>query len=611
MKKITKKITETGSSGVKRILSKSKYVKSFAEDIASFDNMPVLPDVGSRYNAWVQKNMPDYMQLYKLKEAQTSFQYRPMISVLLEVTYCEDQLLRESIDSLLGQVYEEWQLNIIYNTSVKSRTKEIIEQYALRDKRITATCYKQHISTSVINKSVESSVGDYITFYEQGDILWPNALHEIVAALNIDKEIDWLYSDEDKITQDRHYHLVPFFKPDWNPELLYSMNYAKHLYVVKKSIYLDIGGMRKKYDGARYWDLVLRVADRTSNVFHIPKILYSERLYESNKSRDRSVIDMEQRLINDVVSRHKDIKMIVTQDTLHPDYLRVDCAPKNQPLVSIVIPSKNQYKIINQCLESIYTKSTYTNFEIILVDTGSDDRRVLSLYKTIQARHDNFTVVDFTEKPFSYSRSCNEGVRKANGDVVIMLNNDTEVITPEWIELLSGEAQGDNIGAVGCMLLYPGGQQQIQHAGVGVGLGGTAANLLQGVSLTQPLSRTQYIYANTRHNITAVTAACMAIRKSVFNEVGGFDENYRITYNDVDLCLRITENGYRNIYTPYVQLIHHESVSLGLPSDASKRDIVEYEDAKVRFKARWDGYIHHDPNLNPNMVKENAFLNLP
>jgi GT2 family glycosyltransferase len=228
----------------------------------------------------------------------------------------------------------------------------------------------------------------------------------------------------------------------------------------------------------------------------------------------------------------------------------------------------------------------------------------------MKEKHDNFVLVDWsTEKLFSYARSCNEGARVANGDVLIMLNNDTEVITPNWIELLVGEAIRKDVGAVGCLLLYPGGEY-VQHAGVGVGLGGVAANALQHIARYQSMSRTQSLYMKTRHNMTAVTAACMAIRSSVFHKIGGFDETFRITYNDVDLCLKLVDAGYLNVYTPHVQLIHYESISLGLPEEIAKRDMEEFQDSMDKFKSRWTSYIKHDPALNTNLNKSNAFYDI-
>jgi GT2 family glycosyltransferase len=265
---------------------------------------------------------------------------------------------------------------------------------------------------------------------------------------------------------------------------------------------------------------------------------------------------------------------------------------------------------VKRCIDSIYKKTTYANFEIIIVDTGSDDPKVHKWYEMTKARNDNFRVVDWPEQPFSYARSCNEGAKHANGKLLVMLNNDTEVITPDWLEVMAGDALRAEIGAVGPLLFFPDGYH-IQHAGVGVGLGGVAANSFSMMTLEQPLSQTQHLYINTRHEMTVVTAACLMIRKEIFDEIGGFDEKYRVTYNDVDLCLRIYEKGYRNLYTPHVRLLHHESISVGLPDELAKRDTKEMRNAMDHFKEQWHKYVEHDPNLNRQLDKTNAFYDIP
>jgi len=236
--------------------------------------------------------------------------------------------------------------------------------------------------------------------------------------------------------------------------------------------------------------------------------------------------------------------------------------------------------------------------------------KVKKWYQSTANTYHNFKVVSWPEQPFSYARSCNEGARQASGDILIMLNNDTEVITPDWIEQLAGDADREGVSAVGCLLFYPD-RHHIQHAGVGVGLGGVAANSFSMMTLHHAMSQTQHLMINTRHNMTAVTGACMAIRKSVYESVGGFDEEFRISYNDVDLCLRLYEKGYQNVYTPHVRLVHHESISLGTPEETAKRDTKEFQDAVKMFKGRWSKYIDHDPNINPNLSKDDALYEVP
>jgi len=263
--------------------------------------------------------------------------------------------------------------------------------------------------------------------------------------------------------------------------------------------------------------------------------------------------------------------------------------------------------VVKNCVDSIYAKTTYTNFELILVDSPtSDDERVKMWYKQLERQHKNAKVYNLPAEKFSYVGSCNYGASKAAGDYLLFLNNDTEVITPNWIELMLGDAQRKDVGPVGCKLLYPDGVH-IQHAGIGIGLGGIAANLLSPVH-TMQMTSMQHLYGDTRHQVSAVTAACLMVQKSKFDQVKGFDEKFRVTYNDVDLCLRLNQAGFRSIYNPLVQLLHHESISVGRPEEKKVRDTKEFDAAKKLFKQRWGEVIAHDPFLNPNIERTNAFF---
>ncbi|MBH1980179.1 glycosyltransferase family 2 protein, partial [Candidatus Saccharibacteria bacterium] len=522
--------------------------------------------------------------------------------------------LRECLDSVKGQLYENWELCIVDDASPDEGVRKIILEYASDDDRIKTRFLKKnrHIADAT-NEAVSFAQGEYVALFDHDDILWPNALYEVVKALNDNQDIDFIYTDEDKITEDRFNHIAPFFKPDWNPDFLHSVNYITHFSVIRKTIYDSIGGERKDYNGAQDWDLFLRVARATRNIYHIPKVVYSWRIHDMSTAKTTDskpyVVAAQKGAIEDDLRERGFGKSLVARDEKHSGYWRVIHPLGGTPLISIIIPTKNQKKIAKQCIDSIYKETTYSNFEIILVDTGSDDPGVKRWYDQLLKDHDNITFVDWPEQPFSYARSCNEGARIAKGEILVMLNNDTEVISPDWLEQLGGEVMREQIGAAGPLLLYPDGKR-IQHAGVGVGLGGVAANSFSMMTLSQPMTQTQHLMINTRHNVTAVTGACMAIRKTVFDEIGGFDEDFRITYNDVDLCLRLIEAGYYNLYTPHVRLKHHESLTLGLPEEVARRDTAEFKSAKQQFIERWKKYIDHDPNINAHLDKSNAFYEL-
>lgn len=614
MRRVASKTIHYSVLGAKKSLNATPRLKQTLKRVIKAQFGFIFVATNDHYRKWVDKNFPDYIEIAKLRNELTDFTYKPLVSVVVPTYNPKPQFLRDCIESVSAQVYENWELCIVDDASPTSVTREIIEEYAAKDPRIKYKFLRknQHIAGAT-NEAISLATGEFVALFDHDDLLWPNALYEVVKALNKDKNLDFIYTDEDKITKDRHEHLGPFFKPDWNPDFMHSVNYITHFSVVRTATIKDIGGFRKGANGAQDWDLFLRLARHKAKIHHIPKIVYSWRVHEQSTAMTTDskpyVVAAQKRVLCDDLSEKGYAEAIVEQDKKHRGYWNVTYPVKGNPLISIVIPSKNQYKVVKRCVESIYKKSTYKNFEIILVDTGSTDKKVATWYRNVQKQHRNFTLVNWPEQPFSYSRSCNKGVDAAQGELLVMLNNDTEVITPNWLELMAGDAQRKEIGAVGCLLFFPDGYH-IQHAGIGIGLGGVAANSFSMMTLTQPMSQTQHLMLNTKHNMTAVTAACLMVRKDLFMQIGGFDEKLRVTYNDVDLCLKLYDAGYQNLYTPYVRLIHHESISVGLPSEIKKRDTTEFQRAKRLFKRRWAKYVQHDPNLNPNLNKDNAFYDV-
>jgi GT2 family glycosyltransferase len=607
-KSIARKAARGGIKAARAVIIKNPKVKKKIRDV-------VLAQLGidkegnlrGSYGRWLANHYPDAVELYDLKKEQAAFTYRPLVSILTPTYDTNLEHLTECIRSVQSQIYENWELCIVDDASPNEAVRKKIKELAAEDTRIKYTFLKKngHISAAT-NAALTMASGEFIGLLDHDDVLWPNALHEVVKALNNDKKLDFIYSDEEKIHYSRQDHQNPFFKPDWNPEFLQCVNYITHFAVLRKTVIDGVGGFRGKYDGAQDWDLFLRVTNATKRMYHIPTVLYSWRMSEtstaSNTEAKPYVVEAQKAALEDSLTAQGKKGEVKRGEA--KDYWTVQYKLEKQPLVSIVIPTKNQYKVVRRCIESIYKKTTYQNFEIVLVDTGSTDRSVLRWYKTLLKQHENLRLVEWPEKPFSYARSCNYGAEQAKGKYLVMLNNDTEVVTPDWLELLLGDAQQEDVGPVGCLLFYPGGEL-IQHAGIGIGLGGFAANLLSHVNIasTQPL---QHLYGRTRHQVSAVTAACLMIKKSRYDEVGGFDEAFRVTYNDVDLCLRLGEAGYRSIYNPAVKLIHHESISVGLPTEKKKRDTTEFDAAKRLFLERWGTYVAHDPQLNPNISRDNA-----
>ncbi len=604
-----------GSSAnfAKRVIGKNERLKNFAKGLivehVHLGNQAETDD----YAKWVDHNYPDGVEMLRERDEAAKFAYRPLISVLIPTYNTNIDFLHDCIDSVRAQSYDNWQLCIVDDASTDSEVRGVIKEYAKQDKRISYLFREKngHISRAS-NDAMGLAKGEFVALLDHDDVMWPNALYEVIKQLNRDKELDFLFSDEEKITKDRADHQDPFFKPDWNPEFMESINAITHLAVIRTTLMNKIGGFRVGFEGAQDWDLFLRIADTTKKIYHIPKVLYSWRISETSTAHLSDVKpyvrEAQGKAIAESLVRRGYPDAKVVQGIILRDYWQVIHPVKGGPKVSIVIPTVNQFKVVRTCVNSIMAKTTYKNYEVIVVDTGSTDPKVRSWYKSIQKAHSNVHVYDWPEQPFSYSRTCNFGAGKATGEYLVMLNNDTEVVTANWLELLLGDAQRDGVGAVGCKLYYPD-HVHIQHAGIGVGLGGWAANLLSPVHIKQRTPM-QHLYGDTRHEVSAVTAACLMVKKSRFDEAHGFDEKLRITYNDVDLCLRLHEHGYRTLYNPMVELLHHESISVGRPEEKKVRDTKEFAAAKAMFKKRWRDVIENDPFLNPNIERTDALFSV-
>lgn len=562
------------------------------------------------YHTWALANYPNGQAMYRQRKQSKEFKKKPLISVITPVYNTDHEFLRSCIESVLGQSYENWELLLVDDKSTDKDVHSILREYGKSDSRIKIIFNKKNMHISgATNVGIAKSNGEFISLLDHDDILWPNALYEVVKRINEKPETDFIYTDEDKIDSNDFNFQGPFFKPDWNPDFLYSVNYITHFSTIRKELIDRVGGLRSEYNGAQDWDLFLRISGVTNAIEHIPKILYSWRISNTSTAKNMKtkpyVIEAQKSAILDDLKRKGYSKDMVTvaSDPVHKNYWTVKYSiPDPNPLVSIVIPTKNLLPVLKRCIESILSMTTYKNYEIIIVDTGSD-KKTHRYYKKIIS--DKVRVYSFVEDSFSFSNSCNYGADKAKGDYLVMLNNDTEVITRSWIQDMLGYAQRKKTGMVGCKLLYPK-IDLIQHAGIGIGLGGVAANLLTHLP-EKHISPIQSIYMHTAHNVSAVTAACFMISKEKFLKIGGFDPSFRITYNDVDMCLRAMEIGLDNVYLPNVKLYHYESISLGRPSE-KKRDSPEFSTAKKKFTSRWKKYIDHDPHLNPNISRDNAYM---
>lgn len=521
---------------------------------------------------------------------------QPLISVLIPTYNTNPQHLRECLDSVISQSYESWEVCISDDASSNEETKSVIRDYTKRYKNIHATFNKKngHIAVSS-NVALSMAHGEFVSLLDHDDLLLPNALSETVKAINQDSNVDLVYSDEDKIEDDT-VHVEPFFKPDWSPDFLSSCNYITHFATIRKTVMDDIGGFRDGTQGAQDWDLFLRIAQKTSNIYHIPKILYTWRKSPTSTamsadSKPYAYLNQHRVLCDDIVARGENA-YIKPHAAL--GFWRKNYVVEKPYVVSIIIPTKNNLKLIKQCVNSILEKTTYPYFEIVIVDTGSDDEKVWEYYASLLAKNMSIKVEKW-DRPFNFSSVCNFGAKRSTGDYLVFLNNDTKIITDDWIQGMLEHAQREDIGMVGVKLLFP--DETIQHAGVVLSQRDVAFHPFYGVNPRDDVFL--YIYANNIRNVSAVTAACSMVSRDKFEQVGGFDDRLRVTYNDVDLNLKLLKAGYKNLYTPYVELFHYESMSVGRIA-TSDRDHQEFEEAKLLMQKRWGDELARDKYYNEN-----------
>ncbi|MCI8575317.1 MAG: glycosyltransferase family 2 protein, partial [Bacilli bacterium] len=538
------------------------------------------------YNKWLKQN--------ETFSEESELSYNPLISLLIPVYNIGRAYLSECIDSLLNQTYQNFEIILVDDCSTKEETKETLKEYEKKDSRIIVKYRKKngHISATT-NDALKLAKGEFVGLVDNDDTLDKHALYEVVKVLNENKKIDMIYSDEDKINL-KGERCDPNFKSDFAPDSLLSSNYICHFTVLRKSIMDKIGGFRIGYEGAQDYDLFLRFTEQTNNIYHIPKILYHWRMVEGSTSmvidNKSYALEKGKLALEDALKRRK-IKGTVNISDNCPYYQIEYEVPKNAK-VSIIIPTKDHADITENCLKSIYEKTTYTNFEIILVNNNSSEKDLFDLLEKYKKEHDNFQVVDANFE-FNYSKINNLAEKKATGDYILLLNNDVEVITPDWLEKMLGYASQKHIGAVGVKLLYP--DETVQHGGVVLGLGGVAAH----VFLNSP--RDALVWGgrlSVPYNYSAVTAACLLIERKKWNEVKGLEEDLKVAFNDVDFNLKLLKKGYYNVFLPTVELYHHESKSRGLDNTTEKYKRFVSE---VNYMTeKWEKELMNDRFYNPN-----------
>lgn len=520
----------------------------------------------------------------------------PLISIVLPVRDTPLPWLRRCIDSVLAQTYPNWQLCIADDASSSGAVKRLLRGYASRDPRIAVHFRENHGHIcEASNNAIDLARGEFLGFLDHDDELHRDALSEMARAIGEHPEVRLLYSDEDKIDEsgDRY---EPHFKPAWNPDLLCGQNYVCHFTVIQAELVRELGGLRPGYEGAQDHDLILRCVERIrpDQIVHVPKVLYHWR--SSGESTAQSggskpyALDAGRRAIEDHLGRTGvDASVEVTQ---HGYYRTVRKLGAEPPQVSVLVPTRDRADLLKKCIASLLERTSYRSYEILVIDNGSTDPSALAYLNQLRTR-ERVRVIEYPGT-FNFSAIINHGARQAAGSVLCLLNNDTEIIAARWLDELVSHATRTEVGAVGGMLYYPG--DTIQHAGVILGVGGVAGHAH--VHLRRG-SNGYLGRAGVVQNMSAVTGACLAIRREVFDEVGGMDEGLAIAFNDIDLCLRIHERGYRNVWTPFAELYHHESASRGHENTPEKRARFRAETDIMR--QRWGDLLLNDPAYNPNL----------
>ena len=569
------------------------------------------------YGGWIKFNEPKDADLKK--QMSVKFELEPKISVVVPMYNTKEKFFKELIKCMMDQTYSNWELCLADGSP---KPNENFKKYYEQDERINYKFLNGNLGIAGnSNAAIEMATGDYIALLDHDDVLADYALYEIVYNLNKFPNAEFLYSDEDKIDENGNRYDA-YFKPDFAPDTLRCQNYICHFSVFKKELLEKLGGFRENYDGAQDYDIFLRMSEITNpkNISHVPKILYHWRVHNESTAKLNSnaknyAFEAGKKAIEDHLKRIG-LDGEVSEGCIDGIY-RIDYKVIGEPKVSIVIPNKDGKDILEVCINSILEKTTYKNYEIVISENNSETEEIYEYYKTLlnneKIKIANYNTgklitkeeecsLEFTNKNrrkvkpgFNYSAVINYGVHNTTGEYIIQLNNDTELITENWLELMLGFCQRKDVGAVGVKLYFP--DETIQHAGIIVGIGGIAGNRFKSI----PKSGHGYFAKESMiENLSAVTAACMMTPKSIYEEVGWMDENLAVAFNDVDFCLKIREKGYLIVYNPFVEFWHYESKTRGQEDSPAK--IKRFQGEMSRFEQRWPEILDSgDPYYNINL----------
>lgn len=546
------------------------------------------------YGPWYQAYIPTEETL-EIQRKQ-KFDYSPLISIAVPAYQTPVEFLRQMIESLIVQTYSNWELCIVNASPDNEEMQKVLAEYSAGDSRVRFCNLKENLGIAEnTNRAFAMTKGEFVGLLDHDDLLAPNALYEIVKILQDHPQADALYTDEDKVTTELDEHFQPHLKPDFNLDLLRSNNYICHFFVVRKSIVEKAGGFRKEFDGAQDYDFIFRCTENAGEVLHVPEILYHWRTHKAstadNPASKMYAFEAGKRAIEAHLERTGTKGEVShTQDL---GFYRVKYPVQGKPLVSVIIPNKDEKETLQTCLEMLEKNTGYQNFEIIIVENNSTTDEIFRYYKELSGNRKIHLLR--WGKEFNYSAINNFAVAHAKGEYLLFLNNDVKSINPDWLEEMLGVCQRPEVGGVGAKLIYP--DNTIQHAGCVIGMGGIAGHMF----VDMPADRTGYLHkASLLQDMSAVTAACLLMKKEVFEQAGGFTEELAVAFNDVDLCLKVRKNGYLIVYDPYVKLYHMESKTRG--AEDSKEKVRRFQTEIEYMRCHWIDILKKgDPCYNKNL----------
>ena len=546
------------------------------------------------YGPWYAAYVPDEEALEKQRKHK--FNYAPLISIAVPAYQTPVEFLKQMIESLISQTYTGWELCIANASPDNEEMQRVLADYSAKDVRVRFCSLKENLGIAEnTNRAFAMAKGEFMGLLDHDDLLAPNALYEIVNTLQDHPQADALYTDEDKVTTDLDEHFQPHLKPDFNLDLLRSNNYICHFFVVRRSIVEKAGGFRKEFDGAQDYDFIFRCTENAREVLHVPEILYHWRTHKAstadNPASKMYAFEAGKRAIEAHLERTGTKGTLShTQDL---GFYRVKYPVQGEPLVSVIIPNKDEKETLQTCLESLKKNTSYQNFEIIIIENNSTTGEIFKYYKEL-SRDQQIHLLRWG-KEFNYSAINNFGVAHARGEYLLFLNNDVKSIEPDWMEEMLGVCQRPEVGGVGAKLIYP--DNTIQHAGCVIGMGGIAGHMF----VDMPADRTGYLHkASLLQDMSAVTAACLMMKKEVFEQAGGFTEELAVAFNDVDLCLKVRKNNHLIVYDPYAKLYHMESKTRG--AEDSKEKVRRFQTEIEYMRCHWMDILKNgDPYYNKNL----------